>query len=46
MYDCDPLQGTSTVASFGILLKQYEPSEGGIFANEIMLRKLLQLLKA
>ena len=29
----------------GILEKQDEPSEGGIFANEIMLRKLLQLLK-
>ena len=39
-------QGTFIVASFGILLKQDEPSEGGIFANEIMLCKLLQLLKA
>ena len=40
------VQSTFTVASFGILLKQDEPSEGGIFANEIMLCKLLQLLKA
>jgi hypothetical protein len=39
-------QGIFSIASFGILLKQDEPSEGGIFANEIMLRKLLQMLKA
>ena len=46
MYESNLGQGTFSIASFGILEKQDEPSEGGIFANEIMLRKLIQLSNA